>query len=301
MKRTIALGAFLWVAVGTAQAEPVRLTQLPDELAMPCTRQIPLQKMTQAVIPILTGRNVNLMFPKEIPIGNEHETSYTISADDVFQYLEASEASNIVPISIKGPRPGAVRDFTIATRNFTVSMALKHEVNPERHCTNILFTLTEDERKRILAEEKERYQAVLDAQFNDRMKQFDKEVNEKALLVVGGLAEETPDRWRVNEEGILELKNGDEITAYVRDIQKYGQFYLMSMEVENDSSSIPVYFSEMSVKRDKTQVINGATSMPKKLDAGKTAEVIFASLVEIPATDGALIIKTDQGDIKVEW
>lgn len=301
MKRLIAKCAMLVAVSGFAQAETVRLTQLPDELAMPCTRQIPLQKLTQAVVPIIAGRGVNLMFPKEIPISSETETTYTLSAADVFQFLKASEGSNIVPVSIKQFSVGAVRDFTIATRNFAVSLALKAETNPERHCTNILFTLTEDERKRILKEEKERYQAVLDAQYKDRMRQLDKEVNDKALLMVGGLAEETPDRWRVNEEGTLELKNGDEITAYVRDVQKFGQFYLMSMEVENESGSIPVYFSELSVKRDKTQPVNGATSMPKKLEAGKTAEVIFASLAEIPATDGMLIIKTDQGDIKVEW
>ena len=301
MKRSIVSCAMLLAVSGLAQAEIVKLNKLPDELAMPCTRPIPLQKLTQAVVPILVGRNVNLMFPKEIPMGPGTETTYTLSTDEVFNLMDASEGSNIVPVGVKTAKIGAVRDLTIATRAFTVTLALKVENNPERHCTNILFTLTEDERKRILKEEKERYQAVLDAQYQDRMRQLDKEVNDKALLMVGGLAEETPDRWRVNEEGTLELKNGDEITAYVRDVQKFGQFYLMSMEVENDSGSIPVYFSELSVKRDKTQPVNGATSMPKKLEAGKTAEVIFASLDEIPATDGVLILKTDQGDIKVEW
>lgn len=302
MKKLITQCALLLAfGAGSAQAERIVLNQLPDELAMPCTRTIPLQKMTQAVIPILRGRNVNLMFPKEIPLGDGSETTYTLSADDVFSHKRASEGSNIVPIAIKDWKAGALRDFTVATRNFTVTLALRADTDPQRHCTNILFTLTDDERKRILAEEKERYQNVLDAQFNDRMRQLDKEVNDKALLMVGGLAAETPDRWRVNEEGALELKNGDEVTAYVRDVQKFGQFYLLSMEVENDSGSVPVYFSELSMKRDKTQPINGAASMPKKLEAGETAEVIFASLDEIPATNGELVLRTDQGDIKVEW
>lgn len=297
-----AVGVSLLIMSGITNAE--QFNQLPNSMIMPCKREIPLEPLTRAVIHVLPGRGVNLTFPRELDM-DASTTSYTMSSEDVLTFEKAINEANIVPIGFKKFKPdtdiGQVRDFTIATKSHVVSLGLSVDVDPSSHCTNVIFTLTEQERKRLEEEEKKHYKMVLDAQFKERQEALDKEVNEKALLLVTGLAEETPDRWRISEENTLETKKGDQVIGYVRDIQKFGNFYLLSFEIENDSSSIPVYVSDISVRLNNGKKLVGAVKNPKRIEPSKTVEVVYASQDEIPSTSAILALETDQGLLEVSW
>lgn len=296
------IGIPLLILSSMAMAE--QYNQLPNDMIMPCKREIPLEPLTRAVVHVLPGRGVNLTFPKEIDM-DASTTSYALSSEDILTFEKAINEANIVPIGFKKFNPetdiGQIRDFTIATKNHVVSLGLSVNVDPSSHCTNVIFTLTEKERKRLEEEEKKNYKLVLDAQLKERQKALDKEVNEKALLLVAGLVEETPDRWRINEEDMLETKKGDRFIGYVRDIHKFGNFYLLSFEIENDSTSIPVYVSDISVRLNEGKKLIGAVSNPKKIEPGKTVEVVYASEEEIPSTSAILALETDQGLLEVSW
>ncbi len=297
-----AIGISLLIMSGMASAE--QFNQLPNSMIMPCKREIPLEPLTRAVIHVLPGRGVNLTFPRELDMDGS-TTSYTMSSEDILTFEKAINEANIVPIGFKKFKPdtdiGQVRDFTIATKSHVVSLGLSVDVDPSSHCTNVIFTLTEQERKRLEEEEKKHYKMVLDAQFKERQEALDKEVNEKALLLVAGLAEETPDRWRISEENTLETKKGDQVIGYVRDVQKFGSFYLLSFEIENDSSSIPVYVSDISVRLSNGKKLVGAVKNPKRIEPSKTVEVVYSTQEEIPSTSAILALETDQGLLEVTW
>lgn len=297
-----AIGIPLLIMSSMTMAE--QYNQLPNSMIMPCKREIPLEPLTRAVIHVLPGRGVNLTFPRELDM-DESTTSYAISSDDILTFEKAINEASIVPIGFKKFNPstdiGQIRDFTIATRSHVVSLGLSVDADPSSHCTNVIFTMTEQERKRLEEEEKKNYKLLLDAQFKERQEALDKEVNEKALLLVAGLVEETPDKWRINEENTLETKKGDRIVGYVRDIHKFGNFYLLSFEIENDSSSIPVYVSDISVRFNEGKKLVGAVNNPKKIEPGKTVEVVYASQDEIPSTSAILALETDQGLLEVSW
>ena len=266
------LGVALMMISGVVMAERVvELDHLPDHMVKPCHREVPLSRLTSAVVPVLPGRGVNLMFPKVLELSKDN-VSVSLSSDDLLQAKPLMEDAAIIPIGFKKVDyqrdVGEVRDMTIALEHFTVTLGLTVDLDPTRHCTNIEFTLSEAQRKRVEQEHKERYQAALDAKFAQRMEQLDREVEEKALLMVAGLATDTPEQWRIKEASALELANGDEVELYVRDIQQFGGFYVLSFEVENGSRTQPVYISQSEVKAG-TVVIQGAMRLAKKLDPGE--------------------------------
>lgn len=301
-KKLLAL-ATLILSANLYAEDVVELSEMTDSMIMPCSRTVPMTALTRVVIPIYPGRGINLTFPPDLDM-NEATTTYMMSSKDVFDYAKAIPESNIVPIStarFSDSDIGAVRDFTISMKGFVISLGLKMDVDPQRHCTNVVFTLSEAERQRVEAEGRQRYQAMLEEQFKERMDKLDEEVTDRALLLVAGLVNETPERWTVKETGSVELDNGDEVELYVHDIQNFGPFYMMSVEITNDSTKLPLYISSVEVKGTEGKAIRGTIDAPKKMEPGQMAEAVYVSKDKIPPTSGVLSVKTDRGIVDVKW
>lgn len=305
MKRKINVAALILVmTVGAAQAERVvKLERIPGSMVKPCERSVPLTELTRLVVPMFPGRGVNLILPKELDLRGE-DIGYSISSGDIMTYKKMIGGSRIVPLGFKSvdfdQDDGKVRDFTITTENFVISMGLTVDTDPAMHCTNILFELTEAEKQRIEKINTERYQAVLDNKYRERMEQMDREVADKALLLVAGLATDNPDLWRIKEEGYMELPTGDEVIAFVRDIKRFGDFYVLSFDVENESRSTPVYIKGSKVIFEGRE-IRGAWQIPKKIDEKSVVEATFSTTERIPSSMARLTIITDSQPIEVKW
>ena len=301
MKLTKAIGFSCLIFSQLAIAGAVQVETLPDKYIMPCTREIPLKGFTKGVIPIYPMRMVNLTFP--FPLEKE-KTNYAISSDKIWGFKKVFDGSNIVPIYYKefdANDLGMVHDLTISTDQHIISLALRHGTE-EEHCSNIVFTLSEEEKARLEKERKEAFAAKLQEEYQEKVKQLEESAEDKALLLVAGLAKGDEDYERIKEEGVLELSNGDEVVSYVKEIQNYGKFRTLNFDIENNANSVPVYIKSLKVVREgETKPISGAVELPKKVDADRVAEVVFATREAIPTTGASLILETDQGEIKVSW
>ena len=207
---------YLILISNAVTAEVITLDEMPDKMILPCVREIPIEKLTTAIIPMMPFRGVNLIFPFEL---NSEVTNYSLSGSDLWKVEKSLASSNIVTLSFAKFKDdySTVQDLTISTENFIFSLALHAVNNPMRHCTNIKFTLSEEELKRLEESEKKKYIEALASEHEEKLLDLDNQVNEKALLLVAGLANKTPKKSRIKEEGAIKFSNGDEAVVYVKD------------------------------------------------------------------------------------
>ena len=287
----------------TLQAQTVVLDELPEKMILPCEREIMVKKLTPAIIPMIPWRGVNLMFPFEL---DEDVTVYSLSGGDVWTFDKALKGSNIVTLTFKefdkNRNWGTVQDFTIATQGYVFSFALHAVQDPSKHCTNIRLTLSEAEKKRLVEERKQNYRKVIEQEYAEQFSKLDDNAEEKALLMMAGLAQSKPERTRIKEEGTLKLPNGDELVVYVANSKTYGTFTTLSFDIENHGAEKPVYIEGLSLKKEgQHREIKGASTLPKKINTDSEAEVTFVTRERLPETGLALLLKTKAGDIEVVW
>lgn len=288
---------------GAAQAEVVVLDELPESMITPCVREIPISPLTRAIIPMIPWRGVNLTFPFEL---SQESTHYNLSGGDVWDFDKSFKGSNIVPISFKQfdntKNWGTVQDFTISTKGYVFSLAL-HAVNdPAGHCTNVIFTLSEEEKKRIEQDNKQNYQEILQRDHQERLAKLDDTAEEKALLMVASLAKRDPEKERINEEAEVTFPNGDDAIAYVKGVKVYGNFSTLSFDIENNSEEFPLYIESIDVRQEGSiRVIQGAVEFPAKIVADSVAELVFVTRDRLLETNMVLSVMTNQGKIEVVW
>ena len=188
----------LMLVVGAAQAKVVVLDELPEEMIKPCVRKIQISPLTREIIPMIPWRGVNLIFPFELEADSTH---YSISGGDVWSFDSALKGSNIVPISFKkfdiSKNWGTVQDFTISTKGYVFSLALHAVQDPLEHCSNVIFTITEEEKKRLEDTEKKNYQEVLKQDYQEKLANLDDMAEAKAMLLVASLANRSPKKERI--------------------------------------------------------------------------------------------------------
>ena len=293
----------LMVVAMSGQAREVVLERMTDDMVKPCHKPLPLTRLTRAVVPVMPGRGVNLIFPQELELERSNVT-VTLSSEDLFTTEDLIEQSSILPIGFKrvdyDADDGKVRDLTITTEHFIISLGLIVDMAPDRHCTNIEFSLLPDQLKQIEEENKRRYKAALDAKYKQRMEELDQEVRESALLMVADLSDINPEHWRIKEEQTIEMPNGDEVILYVRDIKQFGEFFVLSYEVENDSPTESLYITKSEVLQEKTPLA-GAMRLTKKLKPKEIVQGTFASKKVIPNSLASLVLETSAGKIEVKW
>ena len=296
-------GILVFLLSSAVQAETVVLNDLPESMILPCEREIPVSKLTRAIIPMIPWRGINLVLPFEL---EDETTNYTLSGGNVWTFDKAMKGSNIITLTFKEFDPnknwGTVQDFTISTPSHVFSFALHAVKNPSAHCTNIRLTLSAAEKKRLLEEKKKNYRLALDQEYAAQFADLDNTAEKKALLMVASLAQSKPERTRIKEEGTLRLPNGDELVVYVRNSKTYRAFSTISFDIENHSSEKAIYIETLHLKKeDHSKIITGASTLPQKINMEDEAEVTFVTRETLPETGITLQLKTKAGDVEVTW
>ncbi len=275
----------------------------PDDKVAPCVRNIDTREITRAVISMEPFRSVNFIFPFKL---DDASTIYSLSSDKIWGY-ESAKGQKIVNVSFKSFNNsdwGKVNDFSISTHGYIFSFTLKAE--PGKHCSNVVFTLSEEEKKRIEEGEQKKYLEAIKADYNQKFADLNLLAEQKALNLVASLAQEEPDSTGIHEEDSLELSNGDSLQVFADEILGYGKFNILKLEVKNGSSSSPLYIKSINVyqlsesnKRGKE--IPGAIDFDKKMEPDSSQSISYATQKALPTTGAVLVVSTTQGDIEVEW
>ena len=276
---------------------------LPDEVVMPCERRIEVSELTRIVVPMTPFRGVNLIFPFDL---QDQQTTYSLSFDQIWSFSPAG-GTNMVPVYFKSfaGEWGELTDFTIATRHHVFSITLKADPDIRNHCTNVIFDFTEEQLQRIREGERKEHLEALDAEYQKKLASLEEDVNRQALKLVGNLASQRPRNIRIHEDNSLRLSNGDQVEVYVRRMQGFGAFTVITGEVKNDSRVQPLYIQDVKVAltdgRDRRVPVSGHMDIEPRLGINQVASFTFATTQDMPRTGGVMEITTDRGTVEVLW
>ncbi|MDH5727402.1 MAG: hypothetical protein OEZ58_00215 [Gammaproteobacteria bacterium] len=279
---------------------------LPDHLIKPKTCEFELEEITRLVVPIMPFRGVNLIFPFELL---KTETMYSLSGNNIWNYKEAIDKGNIVPIYFKEFKKdlyGTVQDFSIVTGNYLVSIGLTAVNDPERHCTNVKLNLSDAEKQRIETQRKTNYKTILEQEYQEKYKALDQMAEDKALQLIGEIVvRDDYSRQRIKEEGFAKMVNGETVKAFVNEVLTYNNFRIIRLTIENESSKYPVNVENIQLKNEGAKgggkAIVGTIDVPKYINANTTANMVFVTREALPVTSLKMLVKTDVGEIEVVW
>lgn len=275
----------------------------PDELVMPCERHVQVDDITRLVVPMVPFRGVNLIFPFEL---NNATTTYALSSNLVWDFAKA-DGTRMVPISFASfaGEWGELTDFTIATGDHIFSITLKADRDIRNHCTNVVFDFSPEQLQAIRDGERQEHLARLDEEYQAKLDALDEEASQKALELVGSLAQGSPSDSGIHEYKTLVLSNGDEVELYVQELQGWGKFSLIKAEITNDSQQSPLYIDRLVVgaldENGRKRPIVGHAEVPPRLDADDEGRVTFTTTSNIPETGGYMELETDRGSVEVTW
>jgi hypothetical protein len=277
---------------------------ISDKLAMPCERQIELEPITKAVIPMTPMRSVNIIFPYKLP---DDTTTYVLSGSNIWQHHKAHGGS-IVPVTFKEVDEslfGEVQDLTISTSHHLVSLALKADPNIRHHCTNIVLKLPPEEQKRLEEQEKHDHLAVLETEYQKRFEALDEKAMELALSYVGSLTNHKPKTTRIFEESEISNSDGERITLHVDKVERYGKFNIIRFEIQNKSDLSPVNIDGVTAgiisETGQRMPIKGYADYKRLLGTNQKANYLFTTLEPVPGSNGFLTLETDHGRLDVSW
>jgi hypothetical protein len=274
----------------------------PDSVIAPCVRNVQIEPITKTVIHMTPFRGVNLIFPFQL---FDDKTVYSMSSDKMWKFERAS-GTNTIPIyfnEFKDGYWGNVNDLTIAVEGLTFSLSIVADPDLTQHCSNIVFDLSPEMKAKMDAKRKEAYEVALKQKYEEKMKQLDVEAENKALLLVGELANTRPDSERINEEDALKLAHGDELVAYVKKIVTYRKFSNVLFELES-SGRKDIYVQGIEFFRlegESKTPIRGYVDYVAKMKDGAVQSLVFTSLDMVPVTGAMMIVKTDAGEVIVKW
>jgi len=298
----VLLSIFNYTAVMAMSVSDIMNMVPPDNKVMPCVRKIPITQITRAVIPIEPFRGVNFIFPFKLENAN---TLYSLSSDKLWDYNRANGLNifNVFYKSFNSSDWGKVNDLSIAVNDYNFSLTLKAE--PGRHCSNIVFTLSEEEKKKLVDGETKEYLTALDIEYELKVRSLDVEAERRALKIVGALVSANVNTTRIHEEKTIELPNGDEIIVYVDEILGYGKFSVLKIEIENESNVNPLYIKTVEVftlsDNKKRERVEGATGFDKKMSVNSAQYTNFTTREGLPETGAVLVVTTDLGELEVTW
>jgi len=257
--------------------------------------------ITKAVIHMTPFRGVNLIFPFRL----DEKTVYSLSSKLMWNIAEA-KGSNTVPIfftEFKEGDWGNINDLTIATEGLTFSLSIVADPDLTRHCSNVVFTLSPQMKEKLDSKRKESFEIALKQQYDEKFKQLDAEAENKALSLVGQLANTSPDSESLHEEAALKMARGDEFVAYVKKIVSYGKFSNILFDLElNGKKDIYIQSIEMySLEGEVKTPIRGYVDYVAKMKEGASQSLVFTSLDKVPVTNAMLLVKTDSGEVSVKW
>jgi len=273
-------------------------------LIKPCKRSVDVTELTRLVVPMTPFRGVNLIFPFELA---DNSTTYSISSDNVWSFIPA-KGGNIVPINFNQFKNewGEINDLTIEHKGYVFSIALVAVKDLKQHCTNIVFKLSDAERKKMQEKDKKRYLDALKREYQQKFDELDNQANHLALNMIGELVTANPYEKNIKEEQELALSNGDVLSLYADKVYGFGRFSVLAIELNNDSDVKPLYVKKVEVyslganDRKKTR-IRGSAKFSKKMKQGDVQEMSFSTLDNIPASGAMIIVTTDRGLIEVKW
>lgn len=254
-------------------------------------------QIVRVEIPMTPFRGINLIFPFDI---KDEKALYNISSDRVFDFHKSNN-TNLVPLYIKAFETawfGTSADFTIAYDDFVFSFLIT--AAQEGHCSNYRITLNQDLVKRIEAQKAARNAAMAGSMGNVTQEYIDDEVTQQLLSRIATIVKGDHKKIRVHEESELKISSEDSVTLYLKNIEKFDSFSIITGVIENKSGTVPLLIKSFRVS-GLSSLERMHSQFQTKMEPGTKQTVTITLLGDLPKTGGTLVMATNHGNVEVKW
>ena len=279
---------------------------------LPKIRRVELKAITTLVADILPGRGIKLIFPWVLDKkSTELPFSEQLTNTDIFDVNVESGQNHIVyTVTAKDYNiEGELSDAFINVAGFHIDITLRVTFSRKKHSSNIEFFLNEQDRLQLIERAINRRKAALVKEYEKKVQELDKRAETLALKLVGRLATGPVDKQRIKVEEKTKLDNGDRIVFYCDKTMIYDSFYVIPIEVGNDSNLNPLYVQNISLEKLGGDGISSIPILsefevktPKiEINDVTTGFIVTRDPILLSEGETKAVVFTDRGKCEVIW
>lgn len=284
----------------------------------PRYQEVELQPFTSLELAILPDVGTQLIFPflldnpelqpgLKIRLTNSDDFEVPHDAQAI-KTLLAGQNTLTIMANADPDHEGAIYRGTlfISLGGYHITMALKTTFDITEHTSNIIFTLTDEDRDYLVEQQAKHQTTLLEQQQHEAKQQMEALATQKSLAYIATMALHKPKKTYYREEQTIDM-DGHRVVVYIDRLEDYGGKYaILVFDLENKSA---VDFSALSIDvmsiNDRTEraVMGAYDCSAPTLRADKTLHCGFATTDRTidKATRLKLIVNTDRGQGSMVW
>lgn len=196
----------------------------------------------------------------------------------------------------------------VTVAGFEISIELRTTNDLSKHYSDIVFSLTDDDREDLIQKGIAQRTKSLEAEYKKKMEAIDSDTDQKAVARIGRLALTKPTHKGIKEEGTLKLPNGDKVILYVDQIVQFEPYSIIVFDITVDSNSKGVtimdakLFATNSETKQNRPVVIGKDIPPRVQADGKIQGAITVLDSNLNPKDVlSLQVLTDKGVVEAQW
>ncbi len=293
----------------------IYFASLVDASAKPQTKTVTLKRVTHLTVEILPDMGSHFIFPFILD-ENDSEIPFTnVSTNKIFKVDRKPKRNSFVVLIDQNRVPEAYRGgmelpeyrgnlFLVAgDYNITIEMKITNQIN--KHYTEYIFEMDQIEEELLIQKMVENRVALLEKDYQERLKKIDELAEDKVITKLGELAATKPIIKNIKEIQTLSTNDGPIVLKVDRAL-KYGRFVSFVYQIENQTNKalsvvgVEIFQHEQS---EQETTIYSVKDLPPRV----MADQIFDGVVSINGTNLnpeayiTLRLTTNKGEIKATW
>ena len=240
MKATKALLIVMAFMACLAQAAPA---------INPTYKEVNLSEFTSLSLDILPDAGTQLIFPfildspdlsPPLKYKLTNSSGFALAKDpsDLMKEVAGQNTLSIIGLAAPGQlNPVYIGNLFLSVNGYNITIALRTTYDPSQHVTNVVFKIPDDKREFLVDKAAERKIAVMQRNYDEKMKRLDIEAATNSLEHVATLALEEPSSTSFKTEEDLEI--GDKrIIVYLNHLLDYnGKYQILLFDLENHNTN----------------------------------------------------------------
>lgn len=276
----------------------------------PKIKHVALEEFTTLTLKVVPDLGVRFVFPFVLDEQDDY-VPFTLNITNPMFNHDRKDGRNSFVVTVPPPPDGGQiptyhSNMFVTVAGYNISVTLTTTSDLAQHVSDVVFDLTDTAREDLIQEAVEKRIKAIKDEYTAKESALDNIARDMALKRIGGLALGGSSRKRINEESTMTTVGGDRLVLYLDDLRQYGEFHLVSYEVENDSTEPLRVNDAVLFLIDETgieQRINTANTVNAKIDAESTVRGVIVT-DDARILDGKhikLSVLTDQGPLEVKW
>lgn len=284
----------------------------------PAYKEVELSEFTSLSLDILPDAGTQLIFPfvldnpeltppLKVQLTNSDGFAVPTNPKDMKVQLTGQNTLSIVGVpAVNELNPVYIGNLFVSVGGYNLTVALRTTYDPSKHVTNIIFKIADNKRDHLIEKAAERKIAILQKNYEEKMKRLDVDAASASLAHVAAVALEEPTTTAFKTEENLDI-NDKRIIVYIDRLMDYnGKYQILLFDLENhNSSDFSVENLTLSTVTDKAgeRNITGYFKCDRRLRGDEVNNCSFVT-TDRHVLEGdklKLSVNTDRGTGAVSW